>query len=130
AARAGFFTDTGVTVRMLAAQAAARLGAGDGKGARFLSDDERARWRRRAFDWLKADLEERRRQTGAQPRERLNLLRYLNEVRYQPAFEGLRAPAALAKLPAAEREALSRFWAEVDGLFPRPPARKEQRKTQ
>ena len=48
--------DVKFDTRYRAARAAARAGCGQGQGADRLPDEERARWRRQALDWLRQDL--------------------------------------------------------------------------
>jgi hypothetical protein len=64
--------------------------------------------------WLKAELALWTRQLENGPAE---VRRILQHWQRDPDLAGLRAEAALAKLPPAEREAGRQLWAEVDSLL-------------
>jgi tetratricopeptide (TPR) repeat protein len=103
-----------------AACAAARAAAGQGKDADKLDNKEKARLRRQALDWLRADLT-----AWAQvvekdsPPDRALVQRQLQHWQKDPDLTGLRDKDALAKLPEAEREACRKLWADVDALLRR-----------
>jgi serine/threonine-protein kinase len=106
--------------RYHAARAAALAAAGQGEDAAGLDDRERARLRRQALDWLRADLARwAERVDGDQPQARKSARGALRHWQKDPDLAGLRDKQALAKLPAAEREACRKLWAEVDGLLSR-----------
>jgi hypothetical protein len=97
-----------------AACAAALAGAGQGADAGKLDDKERARLRKQALDWLKADLALRRKQMkswlpGVPAQARAALLHWQKDN----DLAGIRDKEALAKLPAEERAACAKLWADV-----------------
>jgi serine/threonine-protein kinase len=110
-----------------AARYAARAAAGDGNAA-GLGDTERARWRKQAVAWLRADLAGwRRLLEGGSADEQALARERLRWWRKDPKLAGLRDPAALAKLPAEEREVCGQLWTEVAALLARPGhARQEE----
>jgi hypothetical protein len=78
--------------------------------------DARAAFRKRALDWLRADLTARaaRAKTDA---DRAAARKFLREtVRPDPDLAGVRSAWWLAVLPAAERAEWGKFWAEVDAV--------------
>jgi serine/threonine protein kinase/Flp pilus assembly protein TadD len=103
-----------------AACAAALAGCGRGADAGPLSDQERARWRKQALDWLRADLAANAKLLeGHRPQDRRLVGQRLRHWQGDPDLAGLRDPAALAALPAGERESCQQFWAEVQALLAR-----------
>ncbi len=109
--------DLKVGNRHAAAVAAALAGAGRGDGAK-LDEHERAVNRKQALDWLHADLKAREKQLeGAAPRRRAEARQALRAWRRDPALAATRDPAALAKVPKAEREAWHEFWGEVEAAL-------------
>jgi hypothetical protein len=101
-----------------AACAAARAGCGQGAEATPLSDTEKARWRRQALDWLRADLALWEKQLGGDlPPGRAEALKALRHWRQDPDLAGVRDESALAQLPEAERPAWRKLWAEVEALL-------------
>jgi hypothetical protein len=68
------------------------------------------RWR------LRADLTARTKRAQGQPAARAELRQTLGHWRADADLAGARDAAALAQLPAAERQAWRQFWAEVDQL--------------
>jgi serine/threonine-protein kinase len=100
--------------RYHAACCAARLGTGRGKDAAALSEQERARWRKQALTWLRAELA-----AWSEPRKRLPIAdrmavqMALKSWQRNPALAGLRDSAALTPLPADEQQAWKRFWTDV-----------------
>jgi hypothetical protein len=104
--------------RCNAACAAARAGCGEGEDAAGLKEVERARLRRQAHAWLRADLAAwARRLEGGQAQDRPAVVAKLRHWQGDADLAGLRDPAALAKLPAEEREACQKLWAEVEALL-------------
>jgi tetratricopeptide (TPR) repeat protein len=106
--------------RYNAAGAAALAGCGQGKDVAGLDDKERARLRRLALDWLRADLEARRGQLkswwlGAAGQAR-QAVRHALEA---PDFAGVRGPEALARLPEAERQSWHRLWDDAADMLAR-----------
>jgi hypothetical protein len=97
--------------RLIAALAAAWASCGQGEDAAALDAAERTRLRRRALDWLRADL-------AASPPARIQP--WLTH----PALARVRDPAELAKLPNDARQDWEAFWIEVQNhLAPHDPRR-------
>jgi tetratricopeptide (TPR) repeat protein len=104
-------------LRFPAACAAALAGCGAGDAAQ-LDDKERARWRAEALGWLRADVKMwRKALENKLPRTRKVAQGALEFWKGNTDLAGLREAAALARLPAAEREAWQKLWAEVEGLL-------------
>lgn len=104
--------------RYNAACAAALAGCGQGKDEPPLDEAARARWRKQALDWLKADLAfwSKQVETGT-PQVRGAVAKKLQHWKADPDLEGIRDEAALAKLPEDERKACRALWAKVEGLL-------------
>jgi serine/threonine-protein kinase len=103
--------------RYNAACAAALAGCGQGQDAGGLDAKERARLRRQALDWLRAELEATRRQLEKEPAEaRPVVVQQMQHWLGDPDFAGVRGPDALGRLPEAERPAWEKLWREVEGL--------------
>jgi Flp pilus assembly protein TadD len=103
--------------RFSAAGAAARAGSGQGRDATDLDDQGRAKWRKQALVWLRADLALWAQQLEkAPPQGRAAIGRLLGHWRQNPELAALRDKAGLAKLPEAEQKDCRRFWAEVAAL--------------
>jgi serine/threonine-protein kinase len=99
------------------AACAAALAAGQGEDAAGLKDEKRSGLRRQALTWLRADLRAWARLVqGGTPQARAAAGRALADWRQDADLTGLRDEAALAKLPAAERDACRQLWAEVAAL--------------
>jgi tetratricopeptide (TPR) repeat protein len=106
--------------RYNAACAAALAAAGQGSGAAKLGARGKAQLRGQARTWLQADLALRAKQLQSDnPPERQAALQALTHWQKDPDLAGVRAREALAKLPAAERQEWTKFWAEVDTLLNR-----------
>jgi serine/threonine-protein kinase len=106
--------------RFNAARAAALTGCGQGEDATGLGADERKRWRDQARQWLQVELVAWAKvldgdPTGARQRVRQQLTKW----RSDPELAGLREPAELAKLSAAERKDCLALWDNVGALFGR-----------
>jgi serine/threonine-protein kinase len=104
--------------RYNAACAAALAGCGQGQDAYLLDPGTRARLRQQALAWLRADLAAWHKalvgdRSEAVPAVRQEMQHWLEDV----DFAGVRGPAALAKLPDAERALWQKLWAEVEALF-------------
>jgi hypothetical protein len=106
----GLAEDPASDNRYNAACTAAQAAAGRGQDGPTPDADARARWRRQALDWLKADLE-RRGRAGPTLRERLA------RWKQAPDLAGVRDQSALAALPVTEREEWRALWAEVDRIL-------------
>jgi serine/threonine-protein kinase len=105
--------------RYNAACAAALAGTGQGKDAADLPEKERARRRKQALDWLRADLA-----AWAKVTDRARVQQTLEHWQQDADLAGVRDQEALAKLPPAERQAWSQFWSEVAELLKKPGGQK------
>jgi serine/threonine-protein kinase len=104
--------------RYNAACAAALAGCGQGKDADTLDVPERARWRKKALAWLRAELAAWRQQLEKDPdKARPAIRRQLQHWQDDGDFAGVRGTDALAKLPEAERLEWEKFWGEVAALW-------------
>jgi serine/threonine-protein kinase len=99
-----------------AALAAAGRGAGDPQP----EDKERARLRGQALGWLRADLALwQKRADSGKADSRAAAQRTLRHWQQDADLAGVRGKEALATLPAAERAAWDKFWADVADLLRR-----------
>jgi serine/threonine-protein kinase len=111
--------DLAAGLRYNAARAAAQAGCGHGADATDLGEEERARLRKQARLWLRADLAAQARAFDAAPLAtrgraiRLALTRWRNEL----DLACLREPGEVNKLPADERKDCIALWAEVAALL-------------
>ncbi len=106
-----------------AACAAAQAGCGQGKDADQTDDKERSRLHRQAQDWLRADLAAYRRDLERLPDKAGPVIRERMQHWLEDTdFAGVRGPAALAKLPEAERPDWQKLWQEVEALRQRAAA--------
>jgi serine/threonine protein kinase/Flp pilus assembly protein TadD len=100
-----------------AACAAALAGCGQGNDADQTDDKERARLRRQALDWLRADLAAYRQLLAKEP-DKIGPV--VNERMQQwladKDFVHVRGSEALDKLPEAERREWQKLWSEVEEL--------------
>jgi tetratricopeptide (TPR) repeat protein len=130
-AAAGFFADAfradpkladdpNTGHRYNAACVAALAAAGKGKDAATLDEKERARLRRLALDWLRADLAVYTRD-AAIPARRQVIGQRLAHWQQDADFAGVRGDA-LGKLPKAERQEWQKLWQEVEALRQRAVA--------
>src|SRR5207244_7349531 len=100
--------------RYNAACAAALAGCGQGKDADQSDARERARLRRQALDWLRADLTAYRRLLDKEPDKARTAVRERMQYWLQDKdFAGVRGSAALAKLPKEECQGWQKLWADV-----------------
>ena len=104
---------------------AALAGCGQGEDAKELDDKAKAGWRKQAPDWLRADLDlwGKRLQSDKQE-ERKAMVEALGHWREDADLSGLRDEAELTKLPADEREACKKLWADVQALLDKADAMK------
>ena len=104
-----------------AAMNAALAAAGkdeDPPGRTTLDDKERARLRKQALDWLRADLAFRSKQLeSGQPADRAMVQMLMNHWRQDRDLAAIRDSDALAKLPAEEQNAFTQLWADVAALL-------------
>jgi WD40 repeat protein/tetratricopeptide (TPR) repeat protein len=98
--------------RANAARAAALAGTGRGKDAVGLGEEQRKPWREQARKWLETELRLYTRLDGADVPRTIVIRQLLRGWQRDPAFAGVRDEAA--RLPADEREAWTRLWAEID----------------
>ncbi len=112
--------DLKVADRYNAACFASLAAAGQGEDAAGLDDAERARLRRQALDWLRADLTlwTRLLESG-QPADRPEAQRMLLHWQNDGDLAGIRDEAALARLPEAERKEWQGLWGDVKALLER-----------
>jgi tetratricopeptide (TPR) repeat protein len=111
--------DLEVQHRYNAACAAALAGCAQGKDSGRLDDKERARLRRQALDWLRADLEAWRHLLDKGPNQARSAATVTEVLQHWLAdadFAGVRGPAALARLPDAERRVWQELWSDVADL--------------
>jgi hypothetical protein len=97
--------------RFQAARAAALAGAeGDGELTESAAES-RAKWRRQALEWLRADLAASMAivDSGTAP-QRAGVARRLSRWQVDPALTSIRDEPALSALPEAERRSLRGLW--------------------
>jgi tetratricopeptide (TPR) repeat protein len=114
--------------RYNAACAAALAAAGKGKDAGKLDDNERARLRQQALDWLRADLAAWRRVIDQEPQKAPTAAEVLRHWLDDTDFAAVRGKEALAKLREAERKAWQKLWDDATGMRKRSaetPAKKQ-----
>ncbi len=106
--------------RYNAACAAALAGCGRGADAGQTTDEERARWRKQAVEWLRADLQGYARLLeGKKPADVRAIQRRLRHWQADPDLSGLRDAAALPQLADGEKQACRRLWHEAEALLGR-----------
>jgi Flp pilus assembly protein TadD len=98
--------------------------AGKGEGAAKLEDKERVRLQAQALAWLKADLAVWTKLAEGPAPQRLLVREKMAHWLADPDLAGVRDKAARQKLPAAERDAWSKLWADVEALRGRVTAGK------
>jgi tetratricopeptide (TPR) repeat protein len=109
-------SDLDAAHRYNAACAAALAGCGQGGDTDKLDVTERARLRREALDWLRADLDAWRRLRDREPdqaRSAAAVTQVLQHWLVDPDLASVRGPEALAKLPEAEQRAWQALWSGV-----------------
>jgi serine/threonine-protein kinase len=107
----------GAERRWLAARAAVLAGLG-GSADAPADEAERTHWRRQALDWLRADLALwQKRVDSSYLGQRAAARQALNEWRTHDNLIGVRDPAALDKLPEAERAEWRQFWSDVADML-------------
>jgi hypothetical protein len=105
--------------RYNAACAAVLAAAGQDSGAVKLEHKERARLRQQALDWLKADLAAWTKLAEGTAPQRQVARQKLTHWQADADLASVRDKPALVKLPAAERDAWRKLWADVDDLVQR-----------
>jgi hypothetical protein len=88
-----------------------------GKNADSLTATHRLALRRQALTWLRADLAAWSKAVAAGEVGRGRLARLLSHWQKDADLAGLRDPEALKALPAEERQACQRLWADVAALL-------------
>jgi tetratricopeptide (TPR) repeat protein len=121
---AGFTTDPKLAEDMSAenrynaACSAALAAAGEGVDKPPLDDQAKARWRRQALEWLKADLIYWTGQLKTGPPEtRVQVIQTLRYWKSDRDLAGLRDEESLKKLREDARKECLTLWAEVDQLL-------------
>jgi tetratricopeptide (TPR) repeat protein len=105
--------------RFQAACVAVLAAAGEGKDAADIDDRERARLRRQALDWLRADLDVWTTMTRkGTPDQQQTAQRTIRLWQAHGDLAGVRG-AALSRLPEVDRAAWVEFWADVAALLKR-----------
>jgi eukaryotic-like serine/threonine-protein kinase len=106
--------------RYPAARCAAHVGCGLGDDGARLDEEERARWRQQARDWLQADLAVWAQTfNSASPGTRALVRRLLTHWQSDPDLAGLREPRALERLSPDERKEWVVLWEHVAALLDR-----------
>jgi tetratricopeptide (TPR) repeat protein len=105
--------------RYNAACFAALAGAAKGADTALLDDKERARWRKQALDWLRADLA-----AWARAMNRALVQQTLKHWQSDSDLASVRGRGAMAQLPPAERAGWRRFWSDVAELLRKTPGAK------
>ena len=104
--------------RYNAACAAALASTGQGKEDPKPDERQRARLRKQALDWLRADLAAWSKQLDDnRPMLRPTLLQIVGHWKEDEDLAAIRDKGFLAKLPESEREAFRKLWADVDQLL-------------
>jgi serine/threonine protein kinase/Flp pilus assembly protein TadD len=112
--------------RYTAACAAALAGCGQGKDANKLDAQKRARLRRQALGWLRAELTARTKQSKSwRPEEARQAREALRLWQQDADLAGVRSEG-LAKLPAAERQPWQQLWDDVAGTLARAQGKKPE----
>jgi serine/threonine protein kinase/predicted Zn-dependent protease len=107
--------DTKPGRRFSAACAAARAGTGHAEDSAKFGTDAQAEWRRQARDWLRDELEARKRELATSTEDvRAKELTRLQKWQTDADLAGIRDKAALAMLSPDERREWQTFWAEFE----------------
>jgi tetratricopeptide (TPR) repeat protein len=99
--------------RYHAACAAALAGGRQGKDTAALDDQECARLRRQALEWLRSDLEALRHLSAKKPNTIRLVVQQLQQWQKDRHLAGVRDPKALALLPETDRKEWQKLWTEV-----------------
>jgi len=110
--------------RYYAACMAASAGCGRGKDALALNDQERARLRGQARQWLRAELAAWGKKLDSDPAAKASMEDAFKRWRTDPDLAGLREPDSLARLPVAESRACRELWKEIDAQIERATRQK------
>jgi hypothetical protein len=110
--------------RYNAACCATLAACGQGKDAVTLGQPERARMRKLAHNWLRADMQHWTKMLeGGKPVDRAKVLFLMQHCQRDTDLAGVRDRKALATLPEAERRLWERLWADVAALLARAQQR-------
>jgi serine/threonine-protein kinase len=86
----------------------------------LLDDKEKARLRRQALAWLRADLAAWAKVLdGATPEQQAQIVEALKHWQEDSDLAGVRGADALAKLPDDERQDWTKLWADVAAVLER-----------
>jgi serine/threonine-protein kinase len=119
-ARSNLAEDMTAQNRYNAACAAALAGSGQGKDEPPLDEAAKARWRKQAVEWLKADLAYWTRQVESGPaQDRAAVAQTLQHWKVDPDLAGIRDEAGLSKIPEDERKACRGLWPGVNAVLKR-----------
>ena len=105
--------------RYYAACMAASAGCGRGKDASNLNDEERARLRDQARQWLRAEVAAWGKKLDSDRAAKASVENALKRWRTDPDLAGLREPDFLERLPVAESRACREMWKEIDAQIER-----------
>jgi eukaryotic-like serine/threonine-protein kinase len=110
--------DLATECRYPAARCAALAGCGGGEDGAKLSNAERARWRKQAREWLRADLAvwAKMLESGSLA-TRVVVGKILMHWQSAPDLAGLREQGALDRLPADEQEECLELWKQVAAVL-------------
>jgi tetratricopeptide (TPR) repeat protein len=112
--------DLATECRYPAARCAALAGCGPGDDAGKLDAAERARWRKQAREWLRADLTVWVKMLdGGSTAAHVAVGKLLTLWHADPDLAGLREPRALDQLPAEEQKECLALWKEVTSVLDR-----------
>jgi eukaryotic-like serine/threonine-protein kinase len=110
-------------LRYDAACQAILAGAGIGEDSLSPDDPQRAAWRKKAFDWLQADLSAwKQRWTAAGPREKPFVLQTLQHWQRDPDLKSVRDAPEIDSLPRTEQDEWRAFWNNVNAVSNQPEA--------
>jgi hypothetical protein len=104
--------------RAHAASCAVLAASNQGDDGKKLDENERARLRKTARDWLQAELTARAKQLeNSKPVDRKDIEKKLQHWLVDKDLASIRDKDAVAQLPADEREACQKLWAKVAELL-------------
>jgi serine/threonine-protein kinase len=107
----------GAAHRHAAMRAAASVGSGDCDDCGNLSDDDRKRWRKQVYDWVRLDLSVGGKMIeSGHAASRHSAWTALTRGLADPEFASLREPKALARLSVEERDEWIALWKEVETM--------------
>jgi tetratricopeptide (TPR) repeat protein len=111
----GLFGFMPISQRVSAASAAVQAAAGQGKG-KLAPENERAAIRQQGLAWLREEFQNQVGRAGKETNH-VQVKRWLSFCRCCPGFACVREPAALARLPQADRKQWQALWAEMAALL-------------